>query len=175
MTQAKDFISTSRFIPIQRKDKMSFDPISAIFDVGKTVIERIWPDPVKQAEEMFKLQELAQSGNIAELNAHVQLLTGQMKINATEAEHKSIFVAGWRPFVGWVGGVALAYQFILYPLLLWVWAIVSPESAGVAIKPPPMLPADELYTVLLGMLGIGAMRSYDKKAGTATQSIGKLK
>jgi hypothetical protein len=151
---------------------MSFDPISALFDVGKSVIERVWPDPIRQAEEIRKLQELAQAGDIAKLNAQVQILTGQMRINEKEAEHKSIFVAGWRPFVGWVGGIALGYQFILYPLMLWGWAIVDPtNAAGVAINPPPVMEADELYTVLLGMLGIGAMRSYDKSKGTATQSI----
>ena len=151
---------------------MSFDPISAAIDLGKMAIGRIWPDPVQQAIEERKLLELAQNGNIAELNAQVKLLVGQMEINKAEAQHNSIFVAGWRPFVGWVGGIALGYQFILYPLMLWAWAIVDPiNAAGISIKPPPVLAADELYTVLLGMLGIGAMRSYDKKNGTATQSI----
>lgn len=151
---------------------MSFDPISALFDVGKSVIERVWPDPVKQAEEVRKLQELKQSGDVAQLNAHVQLLTGQMQINAKEAEHQSVFVAGWRPFIGWVGGLALAYQFIFYPLLLWVWAIATLQFDIPAGFEPPALPvADDLYTIILGMLGIGAMRSYDKKNGTATQSI----
>jgi len=155
---------------------MSFDPISAAMDLGKMAISRIWPDPVQQAVEERKLLELAQAGDVAQLNAKVQLLVAQMNINMKEAEHKSIFVAGWRPFVGWVGGVALAYQFILYPLMLWGWAVISPENCNaalecIAIKPPPILQADELYTVLLGMLGIGAMRSYDKKNGTATQSI----
>ena len=87
---------------------MSFDPISAALDIGKMAISRIWPDPVQQAAEERKLLELSQSGNLAELNAHVQLLVGQMQINAKEAEHKSVFVAGWRPFIGWVGGFALA-------------------------------------------------------------------
>ena len=164
---------------------MSFDPLSAAFDVGKTIIEKIWPDPVAQAKEIRLLEELRQTGNLAQLNARVAILTGQMGINAKEAEHKSVFVAGWRPFVGWVGGFALAYQFILYPLMLWVWAIVDPtrtviiEATAVTtevintvpIAPPPVLDAEELYTVLLGMLGIGAMRSYDKKNGTATQTI----
>ena len=151
---------------------MAFDPISAALDIGKSVIERIWPDPAKQAEELFKLQELAQDGDLARLNAAVKQLTGQMEINKVEAAHKSIFVAGWRPFVGWVGGIALAYQFVVYPLMLWIWAIVSPTDAlGAAITPPPILDAEALYTVLMGMLGIGAMRSYDKKQGTATQSI----
>jgi hypothetical protein len=153
---------------------MNFDPLSAIFDVGKTVIEKIWPDPAEQARELRKLEKLRQDGDLAKLQAHVQLMTGQMQVNAKEAEHKSIFVAGWRPFIGWVGGFSLGYQFIFYPLLLWVWSIVSifveiPQGVG----PPPVLDGNELYSIVLGMLGIGAMRSYDKKNGTATSSISK--
>jgi hypothetical protein len=151
---------------------MSFDPVSALFDVGKSVIERVWPDPVKQAEEIRKLEELRQTGDIEKMNAQVRLLTGQMAINAKEAEHKSVFVAGWRPWIGWVGGMSLAYQFLIYPLLLWIWALATlafeiPEG----FEPPPLPVADDLYTIVLGMLGIGAMRSYDKSKGTATQSI----
>ena len=151
---------------------MSFDPISAALDIGKMAISRIWPDPVQQAAEERKLLELSQTGDIAQLNAKVQLLLGQMRVNEKEAEHKSVFVAGWRPFIGWVGGAALAYQFIFYPLLLWVWAIATLSFDIPAGFEPPELPvADDLYTIVLGMLGIGAMRSYDKKNGTATQSI----
>ena len=153
---------------------MSFDPLSAIFDVGKTVIEKMWPDPVKQAQEIRKLEELRQNGDLAKLSAHVNLMTGQMAVNVKEAEHKSIFVAGWRPFIGWVGGMALAYQYIVYPLLGWVWQIaaviwVIPEG----ITPPPVPVGSDLYPIILGMLGIGGMRSYDKHKGTATNSIGK--
>ena len=151
---------------------MSFDPISAALDIGKMAISRIWPDPVQQAAEERKLLELSQSGNLAQLNAHVQLLVGQMQINMKEAEHKSVFVAGWRPFIGWVGGFALAYQFLFYPILLWLWTIATLAFQIPAGFEPPALPvADDLYTIVLGMLGIGAMRSYDKKNGTATQSI----
>lgn len=151
---------------------MSFDPLSAAFDVGKTIIEKIWPDPVKQSEELRKLEELRQNGDIVKLNAQVSLLTGQMGINMKEAEHKSVFVAGWRPFIGWVGGFALAYQFLFYPILLWIWAIATIAFEIPEGFEPPVLPvADDLYTIILGMLGIAATRSYDKMKGTATQSI----
>ncbi len=153
---------------------MAFDPLSAAFDVGKTIIEKIWPDPVKQAEELRKLEELRQNGDLAQLNARVSLLTGQMGINMKEAEHKSVFVAGWRPAIGWVGAMALGYQFIFYPLLLWLWAIATLRFEIPEGFEPPVLPvADDLYTIILGMLGIAATRSYDKMKGTATQSIGK--
>lgn len=150
------------------------NPISAILDTGKWAIERIWPDPIKQAEEQRKLAELAQSGDLERLKAHVNLMLGQIEINKTEAQHKSVFVAGWRPFIGWVGGIALTYQFVLYPLLLWMWSIyavkgVIPEG----VIPPPILDTGALWTILTGMLGIGAMRSYDKRNGVQTDNIKK--
>ena len=152
---------------------MSLDPLTAAFDAGKLLIQRIWPDPAKQAEEARKLEELYQRGDLAQLNAHVQLLTGQLKVNAAEAQHKSVFVAGWRPFIGWVGGSALAYQFVLYPLLCWVWRIaqVTVDGFPVDVEPPPVLETGALFSMITAMLGIGAMRSFDKSRGTQTDRI----
>ena len=62
---------------------MSFDPLSAAFDLGKTAIEKIWPDPRKRAAELRKLEELRQNGDLAHLNAHVQLMVGQLEVNRT--------------------------------------------------------------------------------------------
>ena len=153
---------------------MALDPLSALFSIGKSVIERIWPDPVKQAIEIRKLQEVEQKGVLAKLGAHVQLLTGQMEINKIEAGHKSIFVAGWRPAIGWTGAVALFYQFVFYPLLLWIWQIADALfEIPVGVTPPLLGDTEALYTIILGMLGIGAMRSYDKKHGAATNRLGK--
>ena len=153
---------------------MAFDPISAAFDLGKTAIEKIWPDANKRAEELRKLEELRQAGDLANLNAHVQLMLGQIETNKVEAAHKSLFVAGWRPFVGWVGGIALAWQFVLYPMLLWGWSIAEASGkipAGVAH--PPVLETGALFSIITGMLGIGAMRSADKRAGVSTDKLGK--
>ena len=151
---------------------MVFDPLSAAFELGKSAIERIWPDPIKRAQELLKLEELQQEGDLAELNAHVALMTAQLEVNANEAKHKSLFVAGWRPWIGWTGGLALTYQFILYPLLLWVWQIlriqgVVPEG----IEPPPVLDTGALFSIVTAMLGIGAMRSHDKAKGVHTDSL----
>lgn len=128
---------------------MALDPISAALELGTSVINKIWPDPVKQAEEQRKLQELAQKGSLEELNAEVKLLISQVDLNKVEAAHKSIFVAGWRPFVGWVCGFGLLYNVILAPFLD-IWLTV------------PEVKADLLYPVLLGMLGLGGMRSFEK-------------
>ena len=151
---------------------MSFDPLSAAFDLGKTAIEKIWPDPTKRAAELRKLEELRQNGDLAQLNAHVQLMLGQLEVNKIEAGHKSLFVAGWRPWIGWVGGMALAYQFVLYPLLTWLWVILTAKSIiPPGIDVPPVLDTGALFSIVTAMLGVGAMRSHDKRAGVDTKKI----
>lgn len=145
------------------------DPVTigGLFSIGKSLVERLWPDPAKQAEEMRKLQEMEQEGDMARLNAHVQLLVAQLKINEAEAAHKSIFVAGWRPFIGWVGGAALAWQFIAYPVLLWIQAAYAPEMVA-----PPVFETGPLMAIVTAMLGIGGMRSFDKSKGVSTSRLG---
>lgn len=136
---------------------MNFDPLSALFDLGKTAIEKVWPDPTKRAEELRKLEELRQSGDLAVMKAEVELLMGQISINLKEAEHQSIFVAGWRPFVGWCGGVAFAYSTVIEPIMRFIAKIYG--YAGDF----PLLDNDLTMQVLLGMLGLGLMRTYEKK------------
>lgn len=147
---------------------MSFDPLSAAFDLGKTAIDKIWPDANTRAEELRKLEELRQKGNLAELNAHVQLMLGQIKVNEKQAEHKSVFVAGARPAAIWAGVFSMVWAGIIHPLLTWVWAFL--EMAGEA---PPLIESTALFTLTLGLLGVGGMRSIDKAKGTATNSIGR--
>ena len=147
---------------------MSFDPLSAAFDLGRVAIEKIWPDPTKRAQELLKLEELKQKGDLAELNAHVQLMLGQIGVNVEQAKHKSVFVAGARPFIIWVGGFSLAWAGIIHPLLTWVWAFAEMTGA-----PPPLIESTALGSIVTGLLGVATMRSYDKKAGTQTDSIKK--
>lgn len=101
------------------------------------------------------------------------LIQGQMAINKAEATNSSVFVAGWRPFIGWVGGFGMAYQFLLYPLLTWLWPILMAQGtlpAGTTI--PPELNGDVLFAMVSGMLGIAGMRSFDKMQGTDSKSVG---
>jgi hypothetical protein len=151
---------------------MSFDPFTAAFELGKVAIEKIWPDPTKRSEEMRKLTELQQQGDLAELNAYVVLLQGQLEVNKVEAAHASLFVAGWRPFIGWVGGFSLLYAGVIYPLLSWVWgALVVMGYVPPDVVPPPYIDSALLGTIVTGMLGIGTMRTYEKKNGTARDAI----
>ena len=92
----------------------------------------------------------------------------QMEVNKTEAQNQNLFVAGWRPAVGWVGAAAMAYQFLAYPLLVWSWTWMQAEQiVPQDVKPPPMLDTEALWVILSGMLGIAGMRSFEKTRGVA--------
>lgn len=144
---------------------MALDPISALFEAGKMAIERIWPDPIRRAEEVRKLEEMRQRGDLAELEAQVKLLNGQLEINKQEAAHKSIFVAGWRPFIGWCCGFALLYAAIVEPLMRFIAKMYGYTGEF------PIIDTNITMQVLLGMLGLVASRSYDKGKGTSKDSL----
>ena len=82
-----------------------------------------------------------------------EIIELQTKINKIEASHRTVFVAGWRPFIGWVCGVALAYNFVIRDLFIWITKTADA---------PPALQMEHLMTVLLGMLGLGGLRTYEK-------------
>lgn len=96
---------------------------------------------------------------------HEQALE-QVKLNQEEAKHPSIWVAGWRPFIGWIGGVGLAWTFIVHPLITWV------ATVGGYTGMYPELQTDQLMTLVMAMLGMGALRSFDKMNDKDTKVIG---
>lgn len=86
----------------------------------------------------------------------------QIELNKVEAQHRSIFVAGWRPFIGWICGFALVYNFIIRDIAAWVMTIWYP-----GLTHPPELAMTHLMTVLMGILGLGGMRTYEKLKGVS--------
>ena len=82
-----------------------------------------------------------------------EIIELQTKINEIEAGHRTLFVAGWRPFIGWICGVALAYNFVIRDLFIWITKTTDA---------PPALQMEHLMTVLLGMLGLGGLRTFEK-------------
>jgi len=84
---------------------MALDPVTAILDIGSKVIDRIWPDSAQAAAAKLELFKLQQSGEL-------QQIMGQLEINKAEAANASVFVSGWRPFIGWVCGLACAWNWI---------------------------------------------------------------
>jgi hypothetical protein len=128
---------------------MALDPLSAGLEVANTVINKIWPDKSQQERD--------------QLAAAVSLVQGQLEVNKAEAASPNPFTSGWRPFIGWVCGAALAYTYLAYPLLTWAGALWFPD-----IKPPQLGNGDMLYELLFGMLGLGALRSWEKVKGVAS-------
>lgn len=89
-----------------------------------------------------------------------QLAMSQIEVNKAEAASGSLFKGGWRPFIGWVCGIAFAYHFIIQPVLIFGTA-----AAGISMPPLPQFDMSSLMPVLLGMLGLGGLRTYEKKNG----------
>jgi len=89
-----------------------------------------------------------------------ELAKGQLEVNAAEAKHRSIFVAGWRPFIGWTCGIALCWHFVLAPFIMFIVGAMRLD-----IPDLPLFDMDSLMTVLLGMLGLGGLRTYEKSKG----------
>ena len=109
---------------------MAADPITGVMSLAETAISRIWPDKNEQIKQKAFLEELRIKGDEALMMEHTKRLIAQMEVNKAEAAHSSLFVAGWRPFVGWVCGSTLAYQFVVYPLFLWLWSIADRQRTG---------------------------------------------
>jgi hypothetical protein len=133
---------------------VSLDPVSALLDIGGKVIDRVWPDPVQAATAKLELVKLQQSGELA-------AMAGQLEINKVEAASASVFVSGWRPFIGWVCGAACAWNWIGLKIALFLAAYFE--------HPLNLAPADlsEMTPVLMGMLGIGGLRTIEKLNGVA--------
>ena len=123
--------------------------LDSLLSIGAKIIDRVIPDKAAAAQAQAELVKMQVSGELAQL-------AGQLEINKTEAAHQSVFVAGWRPFIGWVCGSALAYQFVIRPIA--TWAILA---SGYTIPEMPGI-EDNLWELMFGMLGLGGMRTYEK-------------
>jgi hypothetical protein len=131
-----------------------FPAIAALLaPVLGTVIDRLIPDKAEaekaKREIELKLAEAETAGQLA-----------QIDVNKAEAAHRSMFVAGWRPALGWLGVLCLAYSLILYNLMCWTLVMI-----GSYASPPPPPDVSYIMSIVLGMLGLGGLRTYEKKAG----------
>ena len=124
------------------------------------LIDKLFTSDDERMAAKLKVLELEKSGELA-----------QIAVNAQEAKHDSIFVAGWRPFIGWVCGLAFTWAFLLYPMFsFFVVALGIPVDLTLV----PELDLASMMPVLMGMLGLGAMRSWEKKAGVAREQINSV-
>lgn len=126
--------------------------IPPLLEFGKAILDRFAPeDKAERLKVEADFLKFAAEGELKQIIA-------QLEINAREASHPSIFVAGWRPFFGWGSGVAFLYATIVQPLLAWLAVVKGWPS-------PPSLNLDLLWVVITGMLGIGGMRTFEKAKG----------
>ena len=132
------------------------DPITAIVTVGSQLITRLFPDPAQAAAANLELTKMQMSGELAQI-------TGQLDINKVEAASTSVFVSGWRPFVGWVCGLGLGYVAIVEPIARFIATMVGYTGNF------PIIDTTITMQVLMGMLGLAGMRSFDKKNGVASK------
>lgn len=122
------------------------DAVTGAFSgIIKPILDKWIPDAVDRLEAEQALMKASHAVTLA-----------QIEVNKIEAGSQSVFVAGWRPAIGWVCGAAYAYTFVVQPFLVFVL-----HAFGRAVT-PPTLEMTELSMVLFGMLGLGAMRSFDK-------------
>jgi hypothetical protein len=129
--------------------------LGPLFELGKGIIDRMFPDPAKKAEAELELMKLAQSGDL-------QVILAQLAINAKEAENPNVFVAGWRPFIGWICGGGLLYATVIHNLIEWMSVIRNWPL-------PPAVDTDTLIYVLGALLGVGGMRTIEKIKGVAAK------
>lgn len=139
---------------------MPFDPITAGLEFVGKIADKIWPDPAAKADVMLKIDALRQTGELAELAAGTQLAQAQTEINKIEAASTDKFSSRWRPFVGWVCGIAFLYAAILEPLLRFTAAVGFGYTGAF-----PAIDTDLTLQILLGILGLGSMRSFEKFKG----------
>jgi hypothetical protein len=135
--------------------------IKPVSDLIGKVIDRVIPDPVAAAEMKYKVAVLEQNGELAQLTAETDLAKGQIDVNKVEAASDKVFVSGGRPFVIWVCGIALAYAAIIEPIARFIAQVVFHYVGAF-----PVVDTTITLQVLLGLLGLGGYRTYEKVRGT---------
>lgn len=124
--------------------------VGPVAELLKGILDRVLPQKMSEADKAKLEAELAA--------VDWQMLLAQIGVNAEEAKSESIFVAGWRPFVGWVCGSAFAWTFVIQPMVALVIGAYSGD-----LPPLPNLDTGTIMSVLLGMLGLGTLRTFEKR------------
>jgi hypothetical protein len=127
--------------------------IQALIGPVTGLLDKFIEDKDQKAKLAHEVATMAQ-------NHAQELAKGQLEINKMEAQHRSIFVAGWRPFLGWGLSFAMIWHFVLAPITIFGFSY-----AGVEAPELPAFDMDSLMTVLLGMLGLGGLRTVEKVKG----------
>lgn len=144
---------------------MAIDPVSIALEVGSKVIDRIWPNPTDAAAAKLELLKMQKSGELAQLAADTEIIKAQLAVNQAEAASVDPFTSRARPFILWVCGISMAYAALVDPFLRFL-ATVAFEYSGEF----PAIDTTITLQVLLGLLGLGGMRTFERVKGAIPQS-----
>ncbi len=139
--------------------------LSGLFEIGKGIINRLFPDPAQASAAQLELLKMQQNGDLAQLAADTDLAKLQIQVNIEEAKHANIFVSGWRPAVGWCCAAAFAYSYVLLPFLQFVVFTFGTAEMAAQLKLAPALELSEMVPVLFGMLGLSGLRTAERIKG----------
>ncbi len=144
-------------------------PIMSAVSAGLSIIDKFVPDKNQAAKLKHELEMSVQNHvaqmDLTALQADIQLALGQIDVNKSEAESNSLFRGGWRPAVGWICAAGFAYEFMVRPLLPWLVNLFMKNPVALL----PALDVGTLSTLLMGMLGLGGMRTWEKYKGITTK------
>lgn len=143
--------------------------IDDIIGVGLKLIDKFVEDPTEAAKAKARLMEMNHEEVMATLQADKELAVSQIEVNKEEAKSQSLFVAGWRPALGWVLVSAFAINFIVFPITGWAFGIFK-ALGWIAASSELVLPVLDMATmlpVLGGILGLGTFRTYEKIKGVS--------
>lgn len=138
------------------------DPVSSIISLVTTTVSRLWPDKSEAGRVQAEIIKKQLAAELQKELAQTELLKGQLEINKIEAANPSVYVSAWRPFIGWVCGLAFAWQYFLCPILTFLLVV-----SGHPIPQLPVLGIEVMMPVLMGMLGLGGLRTYEKYKGVS--------
>lgn len=135
--------------------------IQALLPLLGTIIEKVLPDKAASEAAKVKLAELNSNGQLSELSVLAEVAKAQLDVNKAEAQSDGWYKGGWRPAIGYVLAICLAYQFLFNPILVWGCAIWAAD-----IVPPQLGLNDNLWELMFGMLGLAGWRTLDKRQGS---------
>lgn len=144
----------------------SANPISAVADLGGKIIDRLWPNPAQRDAAKLELLKMQQSGELQEMATLAGLDLAQIEVNKIEASSSSLFVAGWRPAIGWVCAASLALYYIPRFLLgmgFWCYTAWGSQS----LPPLPEMGVADVLGLVATMLGSSLIRMREKEKGVA--------
>ncbi|MFY9293382.1 MAG: 3TM-type holin [Methylorubrum rhodinum] len=138
--------------------------LPTVADIAKVVVDRLVPDPAARAAAAKEIEDAISAREAVVVQAITEQNAAQNALNLAEAQGNDRFSSRWRPALGWICVSGMAYQFVFAPIITWVGTLIG-VALGFAFPAPPTLVVSDFMPLLIGMLGLGAMRTYERTTG----------